>query len=289
MPPGVHEGELRARAGRRRSNRWASAMTSPSADSPAAFAVRVIVRGDLADDAVGERRRQRPVLRHQRGQVRRAAGRSRVTIRLFTVARRRRLVRRLTLRSMSVTSRPADAAPVTILPSMRQLTAQFVWPVTTTSTSSSIASTIGGSAPDSVAAAVDRRLVQRVARRAALVEQHDDRLHALRLQLRHERVHGLRLVEEVDVRDAGRADDGRRPLERHADHANLETAEVMDRVGREDRLPVGLVLDVRREEVELRAEERSPSWQPSTGWQPPFCIRSSSSTPSSNSWFPTPL
>ena len=48
---------------------------------------------------------------------------------------------------MSVTSRPNAAAPVTILPSTTQFTAQFVWPVTTTSTSSSIASTIGGSAP----------------------------------------------------------------------------------------------------------------------------------------------
>ena len=32
-----------------------------------------------------------------------------------------------------------------------------------------------------------------------------------------------------------------------------------------------------------------PPWQPSIGWQPPFCIRSSSGTPSSNSWLPTPL
>ncbi len=30
-----------------------------------------------------------------------------------------------------------------------------------------------------------------------------------------------------------------------------------------------------------------PSWQPSTGWQPPFCMRRSSVTPSSNSWLPT--
>lgn len=33
----------------------------------------------------------------------------------------------------------------------------------------------------------------------------------------------------------------------------------------------------------------SPSWQPSPGWQPPYCMRSSSGTPSSNSWLPTPL
>ncbi len=33
----------------------------------------------------------------------------------------------------------------------------------------------------------------------------------------------------------------------------------------------------------------SPSRQPSTGWQPPFCIRRSSSVPSSNSWLPTAL
>ena len=44
-------------------------------------------------------------------------------------------------------SRPCEAAPVTTLPSITQLTAQFVWPVTTTSISSSIAATIGGRAP----------------------------------------------------------------------------------------------------------------------------------------------
>ncbi len=33
----------------------------------------------------------------------------------------------------------------------------------------------------------------------------------------------------------------------------------------------------------------SPSWQPSTGWQPPFWSRLSSSVPSSNSWLPTEL
>ena len=38
-----------------------------------------------------------------------------------------------------------------------------------------------------------------------------------------------------------------------------------------------------------RPPNGSPAWQPSTGWQPPFCMRSSSSTPSSNSWLPTPL
>ena len=33
----------------------------------------------------------------------------------------------------------------------------------------------------------------------------------------------------------------------------------------------------------------SPSRQPSIGWQPPSCMRSSSSVPSSNSWLPTAL
>ena len=33
----------------------------------------------------------------------------------------------------------------------------------------------------------------------------------------------------------------------------------------------------------------SPSWQPSVGWQPPRCSRSSSETPSSYSWLPTEL
>ena len=76
-----------------------------------------------------------------------ARGTVRVTIWLFTVAWTTSLVALLTVRSMSVTSRPWCAAPVTILPSISQLTAQLVWPVTTTSIASSIRSTIGGSAP----------------------------------------------------------------------------------------------------------------------------------------------
>ena len=42
-------------------------------------------------------------------------------------------------------------------------------------------------------------------RRAALVDQHDDRLDALRLELGDERVDRLDLVEELEAGDAGRA------------------------------------------------------------------------------------
>ncbi len=49
---------------------------------------------------------------------------------------------------MSVTSRPWEAAPVTTLPSNTQLTAQLVWPVTTTSISLSIRSTTSMIGPD---------------------------------------------------------------------------------------------------------------------------------------------
>ena len=63
------------------------------------------------------------------------------------------LVARLIVRSTSVTSRPTDAAPVTMIPvpaKFEQLRAQFVCPVTTRSISRSkrwITSTIG---PDGV-------------------------------------------------------------------------------------------------------------------------------------------
>ena len=63
-------------------------------------------------------------------------------------------VARSRVASMSVMTRPCEAAPVTYLPSMRQSTAQFVWPVTTMSISSSMASTTG----DDVAASGCRRL-----------------------------------------------------------------------------------------------------------------------------------
>ena len=103
---------------------------------------------------------------------------------------------------------------------------------------------------------------------AALVEQDDDRLDAELLQARHEHVHRVRLVEEVEPLHAGRRDDLRRSLERLADEGDLGGAllavvpvpvglDLEDLVGREQRVaPVRVVEDVGGEEVEHGAEER---------------------------------
>ena len=76
------------------------------------------------------------------------------------------------------------------------------------------------------------------------------------LQVRHERVHRLRLCGEVHRRDSGRDDDRRGLQRRHADDGDLHAVEMLDRVGREDRLARVLVRHVRGEEVERRAAER---------------------------------
>ncbi len=109
-----------------------------------------------------------------------------VTIRLLTAneLKMKSPVARSICASMSVTSRPWEAAPVTTLPSMTQLTAQFVWPVMTTSISSSIIGTIGGIAPVAVLRSelLGRHVARAVAgrvRAATLVEQDDDGLDAL--------------------------------------------------------------------------------------------------------------
>src|SRR4026208_714509 len=63
---------------------------------------------------------------------------SRRTITLLIVASTTSLVLRLIVRSMSVTRRPTDAAPVIMIPVLAkfgQLIAQFVWPVMTRSIS----------------------------------------------------------------------------------------------------------------------------------------------------------
>ena len=57
------------------------------------------------------------------------------------------------------------------------------------------------------------------------------------------------------------------------------------RIGR----PVFLLIVFAARYLKSAPRNRSPSWQPSVGWQPPRCMRSSSSTPSSNSWLPTEL
>ncbi len=87
---------------------------------------------------------------------------------------------------MSVMMRPCEAAPVTTLPSMMQLTAQLVWPVMTMSIASSMAATIGGSAP----VGLSQLLIRPDGRRsgsgrhgAAFVQEDDERLDALALQV----------------------------------------------------------------------------------------------------------
>ena len=61
---------------------------------------------------------------------------------------------------------------------MTQLYAWCVWPLTKTSTSSSMRLTMS-----TIGAGDAGALVERARRHAALVDQHDDRLHALALQL----------------------------------------------------------------------------------------------------------
>ena len=126
------------------------------------------------------------------------------------------------------------------------------------------------------------------------MEKHDDRPHAVLVaQLLRVAVGGLGLVEELEVPDAGRRHDVRRALQRHADEADLDAAELADLVGREQRLARVATDDVGGEEPEVRAVEAPvrvlavPAV--SVGWQPPYCIRSSSASPSSNSWLPTAL
>ena len=57
-----------------------------------------------------------------------------------------------------------------------------------------------------------------------------------RFELGNQRVDGVGLVQEVEPGDAGRADDRRGALERHADERHLGAVEVLDRVRREQRL-----------------------------------------------------
>ena len=99
-------------------------------------------------------------------------------------------------------------------------------------------------------------LMFRAVGRAALVDQHDDRLDVLRLQLGDERVDRVGLVVEFETLDAGRAHDDRRALEGQADEGDLGAVEVLDRVGREERLVRRGVDDVGGEEVEVGAAER---------------------------------
>ena len=186
------------------------------------------------------------------------------------------LVARLIVRSTSVTTRPTDAAPVTMIPvpaKLAQLSAQLVCPVTTRSISRSrrvITSVIA--APVGLLHWLTRRLVERTGG-AALVEQDDDRLDPLPLEQRHEGVHRIGFVVEVDVGRGRRRHDVGRALQRHADDGDLDARELVDGERREDRLAGVLVGHVGGEELEVGALE--PVTARSTprpgGSRPPAC------------------
>ena len=183
---------------------------------------------------------------------------SRRTMTLLMVALTISLVARLITRSMSVTTRPTEAAPVTMIPvpaKSGQLSAQFVCPVTTRSISRSMRVMTS-------VIAVPVGLLHwltvvsfRRASGAALVEQDDDRLDALRLEDRDQRVDRIGLVMEVDVRRGRRGHDVGRALEGHAHDGDIDAGELVDGVRREDRLAGVLVGDVGGEELEVGALE----------------------------------
>ncbi len=92
---------------------------------------------------------------------------------------------------------------------------------------------------DQVALAVVDEVVRRRALEAALVDQHDDGLHAQTLELLHRRVDRLHFVAELEARDAGGRNDRRGVLEREADEAHAHAADDLDAERREQRLAGG--------------------------------------------------
>ena len=93
-------------------------------------------------------------------------------------------------------------------------------------------STIGPEMPDA--------LLVRAGLEAALVQQHDDRLHAAAAQLAGRPVGRLHLVAELDALDAGLGDQGRRGLQGHADVADLDPVDLLDGGAGQDR-PAGVL------------------------------------------------
>src|SRR6202011_2001608 len=70
-------------------------------------------------------------------------------------------------------------------------------------------------------------------RKTAFMDQHDDGLDAARLELRHQRVHGVGLVPEFETCDADRRDDVRRAFQGQADEGDRNAIELPDLVRRE--------------------------------------------------------
>ena len=93
-------------------------------------------------------------------------------------------------------------------------------------------------------------------RKAAFVDQHHDGFDAACLQFRHQRIHRFGLVLELKSGDAGRRDDVGRAFQRQADEGDGNAVELLDLVGREDRL-AGAFLDGAGGKVaKFRAEKR---------------------------------
>ncbi len=90
---------------------------------------------------------------------------------------------------------------------------------------------------------------------AALVDEGDDRLHALAVEHLGVLVDRLDLVVELQALDAVRVDDVRGALQRHADEADLDALVLPDGVRLEQRLAGLLVGDIGRQVGEVGAPE----------------------------------
>ncbi len=98
-------------------------------------------------------------------------------------------------------------------------------------------------------------LVHAAGRKAALVDQHHDRLDALGPQLGHQRVHGLGLVLEGQAGNSRGHHDAGRAFQGQADERDGDALELPDIVGRQDRLAGRVVDGAGGEVLEARALE----------------------------------
>ena len=206
-------------------------------------------------------------------------------------SRRTSLLRRSRTRSVSVTTRPKDEAEVTMRGSAGRV--------------GDVADVrlVGVAGDDGVDLGVeglgdrdDRpgdagALLSRCRRlEPALVQQHDDRLHALRLaargrpRWRSPPRRGSRWPAMPAWATSVGVPSRVIPMK-----PTLTPSTCLDPVRRQRACRRCRLDDVRGEPLEvgagIGARPRARSSRP--GWQPPFCIRSSSVTPSSNSWLPT--
>ena len=99
-------------------------------------------------------------------------------------------------------------------------------------------------------------LIVVAARQTTLVDKENDRLDASRLQLRHQRVHRLRLVAEFEAGNALRRNDARRAPQGQPDKGDRNALEFPDLIGRKNRLAGILVEGAGGEIMKLGAGER---------------------------------